>query len=113
MVEVTLHRILVKPDELKREHAVEGTDIKIAIAAPAQLEARQEAGIQQGYVQAVGPTAYKGLNVQVPEEGKVRTGDFILWAKYSGVGVIDPETNEKLVILNDEDVLCILKRGDK
>jgi co-chaperonin GroES (HSP10) len=59
----------------------------------------------------MGPTAYTDLSV--PEEKRPRVGDFVLWAKYAGVGVIDPETNEKLVILNDEDVLCILKRGEK
>lgn len=111
MVEVTLHRILLKPDELKREHEVEGTGIKIALAASADLEARMEASIQQGYIVSVGPTAFKDHGV--PEDQLPKVGDFVLWAKYAGVGVINPETEEKLVILNDEDVLCILKRGDK
>lgn len=110
MVEVTLDRILLKPDELKREHKVEGTDTVLVLAGPAALEARQEAGIQQGYVKAIGPIAFKDFNV--PEENLPRVGDFVLWAKYAGVGVTDPVTNEKLVILNDEDVLCILKRGE-
>jgi co-chaperonin GroES (HSP10) len=111
MVEVTLHRVLLKPDELKREHKVEGTDVVLAIAAPAGLEARQEASIQQGYITVIGPTAFK--HEDVPKDTQPQVGDFVLWAKYAGVGVIDPETNEKLVILNDDDVLCILKRGAK
>lgn len=107
---VTLHRVVCKPDELKREHKVEGTDITLALAGPAELEARQEANIQQGYITELGALAYKDYDL--PEDAIPRVGDFVLWAKYSGVGFLDPILQEKRVLLNDEDVLFILKRGN-
>lgn len=117
MIQITLDRVLVRPDELKREHKVEGSNISLVLAAPAQEEARQEAGIRQGYIVSIGPTAYTEVSRalegrEVPEDARPKVNDFVLWARYSGVGVEDPETGEKLVILNDEDVLCILKRGE-
>ena len=106
-MEVTKDRVLCKPDELKREHAVEGTDIKLALAAPADMERRQEAAIQQGYLISVGPMAYNDWEGDPP-----KVGDFVLWMKYSGTGVIDPDTGEKLVLMNDEDIVIVLKRGE-
>lgn len=104
MVKVILNRILVKQKELVKEHKVDGaTSIVIAYGA---TESRQEAGINEGEVVQIGETAYKDLGVN---KSPVEVGDYVLFAKFAGAGVIDPETKEKLVILNDEDVLCVIK----
>lgn len=107
MINVILNRILVKPEQLKTGHKVEGTDIEIALGY-AGLEKQHEASRVEGHVVGIGPTAYKDLCDDVP----IALGDHVVFAKYAGVFVTDPETKETLVVLNDSDVLCIVKGGN-
>lgn len=102
MIKITGHRLLIQPRELVKEKKVEGTDKIIAVAYGAN-EGRQEAGINEGTVVEVGPIAYQDRTY-----AWCKQGDYILFAKYSGVSVTDPETEKKYVIINDEDVLCVI-----
>ncbi len=104
MIEVILNRILVKPEELQTEHAVAGTDKKILISR-GEHEKKHAAARVEGIVVSIGPTAYRELTDEVP----IKVGDHVVFAKYSGVFVTDPETEETLVVLNDNDVLCVVR----
>lgn len=107
MIKVLLDRVLVKPIELKNEHAVEGTDIKLALVDP--NENRTAASRIEGTIVDIGPTAYRDLCGDPP----IKKGDYVVFAKYAGFFVKDPETGEELVLLNDEDVLCVITKGDE
>ncbi len=107
MIRVILNRVLVKPVDLKNEHKVEGTDIAIALIDP--NENRTAAGRIEGTVVSIGETAYKDLCGDPP----IKVGDYVVFAKYAGFFVKDPETGEELVLLNDEDVLCVISKGDR
>lgn len=46
-------------------------------------------------------------------EGLPKVGDSVYFAKYAGKWVVDPEDEQKYVILNDEDVVAIIyKNGE-
>lgn len=110
MIKVILNRVLVKPEELKREHKIEGTDKAIVIAQANTLEEKKmEASRVEGTVVGIGPTAYNDLTDEIP----VEIGDHVVYAKYAGVYVTDPETEETLVVLNDSDVLCVVRKETK
>jgi co-chaperonin GroES (HSP10) len=107
MIQVILNRVLVKPEKLKRSHKIEGTDIELALSH-GDKEKQVEASRVEGTVVAIGPTAYKDLTDEVP----IKQGDYVVFARYSGVFVVDPETKETLVVLNDSDVLCVVRQGE-
>jgi co-chaperonin GroES (HSP10) len=109
MITPILHRVLIKPIELKKSHKVEGTDIELDLSfGSAQDEKRHEAARIEGHVVALGPTAFEG---QLPRPTSV--GDHVVFAKYAGLYVNDPETDETYVLINDEDILCVVRKGDK
>ena len=93
-------RILVRPDVVKKT-SEGGIDLSA-------LDEKLEQGAQvTGVVLDVGPEAFRAFNKAagftqyVPW---VKAGDHIYYAKYAGKGIVDPETKEKLLFLNDEDI---------
>lgn len=105
MIEVILNRVLVEPEELQREHKVDGTDVSIVIARGEQGEKQAEKSRVEGKVVSIGPTAYVDLTDTTP----IKVGDHVVFARYSGVFVTDPDTKKTLVVLNDSDVLCVVR----
>lgn len=102
MIEVILNRVLVKPEELQKK-----TESGLLIEY-GELEKQHARSRVEGIVVGVGPTAYTDLT----EEAPVKIGDHVVFARYAGVFVTDPETQDTLVVLNDTDVLCIVRKGD-
>lgn len=108
MVTVCGDRILLRPEQLKKAHEVttdDGKKIAIALEFGAN-EKRLEAATTEGVVVQIGPEAFKD------ETPWYAAGDKVLWGKYAGYWVTDPETEESLVILDPHDVLCIISKGD-
>ncbi len=106
MIIPTLHRILVKADRLEE---VDKTFVKakeIGIVIP-EMEDRKraQAGVDKGTVVSIGPTAFRDFNAESP----IKEGDYIAYARFAGKIIDDPYTDEEYVLLNDEDVVCIIK----
>ncbi len=95
------HKVLIKP---KSVETVSKGGIVLAVD-----EGREFAATTEGTVIALGETAY--LKV---DDGRawVKPGDHVLYAKYAGAGVTDPDTDEKYVVVHDVDIVCII-RGEK
>ena len=93
------YRLLIKPDmvELKTESG-------LVIAADRKLE---QAAQVRGYIHSVGSKCWDG------EEPYAKVGDYVLYSKYAGKVVDDPEDNEQYIILNDEDVLAVITGAKK
>lgn len=91
----TGYRVLIKPDPL--EEKSEG-----GILIVHQDERLARAGTQTGTLVAVGKTAW----ADSPEPW-CSVGDHVIYAKYAGKIVTDPDTAEEYMIVNDEDVLAI------
>lgn len=100
-----LHRILVKPDKLEDKDKL----FAAAKAAGIQFEfsnerSREQQAIDTGTVLDFGPTVFKDFGADNP----LKIGDNVVFAKYGGKSIEDPETKQRYVLLNDEDVIAIL-----
>lgn len=99
MIEVLLHRVLVKPDK------VEDTDEVIRKARAAgievKLDKREEKAVEFGTVLQVGSTAFKDYGAS-PD--LLKEGDYVTYAKYAGKEI--KYKGELYLILNDEDVIA-------
>lgn len=101
-IELLLHTVLVKPEK------VEETDEVIRRARAAglavQLDKREEKAVEYGTVVHVGPTAFKDYG---RDPDILNIGDKVTFAKYAGKAIKYKEEN--FLILNDQDVLAIIK----
>lgn len=115
MIEVILHRILVDRDipedtdavitkkEMQRLGLITAPSIEKELEKKAQ---RENASMDKGHVVSIGPTAFKDYGIECP----IKVGDYITYAKFGGKDVIDPETEKTLVVINDEDVVAIIRK---
>ena len=101
MIEVLGHRLLIKPKDVETKRG----DIILAVDVKAERTATQE-----GTVIQVGPTAFS-LDA-LGGEPWVQPGDDIIFARYTGKVVKDPETGDEYFVINDEDVQCRTKRAN-
>ena len=92
------HRVLVKIDEVE-EKTAGGIVIPKTIAAK-----EEEAGIF-GTIVAIGETAWKDFGGR----SWASTGDRVMIAKYGGFIAQEPGATEKFRILNDEDIIAVIK----
>lgn len=102
------HRILIQPDKLDD---IDPARKRAKAAGIELLDERDEsvlqrAGVDKGTVIAIGTTAFKDFG----GESWCSVGDYICYAKHAGKWVKDPETDENMLILNDEDVVCSLTK---
>lgn len=119
MISIKGHRVLVKVEKLedvddvyKRAHQA---GIHIADTEDAR---RQEAGLDRGTVVSIGADCFKAFYLNAnPHDSDLtnfepwcQVGDFISYAKYSGKMIEDPETKQKYIVINDEDVVAVLRR---
>jgi chaperonin GroES len=95
MIVPFLHRVLVKPAPVETKS--EGGIIL------SLNEKREQASASQGTVLALGDTFGADYKTNVLP----KVGDKVYFAQYAGRWI--KENDEDLVILNDEDLLCIIK----
>jgi len=103
MLKVIGDRVLIKPKALKSEHEVEGSNIKIAISYGTEEKLHKMAS-QEGTIVGIGPEAWSDYKTKWCD-----VGDNVIFAQYAGKFVIDPETKEEYVVINDIDVQVIVK----
>ncbi len=105
-INVVGFRILVKPDNVMESKKYK-TDIPGFVVAGQEKEREQQA-VDKGVVVQVGPAAFDDYKFDNP----LKVGDHIVFAKFAGKEVVDPETDEKFVVILDEDVVAVM-RGAK
>src|SRR5690349_5496269 len=101
MLKVPGHRVLIKPDALETK-----TQSGIVISY-GDMEKRHEEATTKGVVVEIGPLAWKdaAFRPDLPEwKPWCAVGDEVIYAKYSGKFVTDPEDNEKYYLTNDIDI---------
>lgn len=120
MLEVSGHKILVKhmQFEERMEDVVPDTlkDKGFVVEASVDHKKREEVASDVGTVVDVGSTAWHAFD-RYFKDGSLnpdwrpwcKKGDQILFARYSGKIVEDPVTKERFMIINDEDVQCVVK----
>lgn len=103
-VKPILHRILVLPDKLEEKDEYFKRANAAGIIVARDEREREQAAIDTGKVIEIGPTSFRDFGSESP----IKVGDYIVYAKYGGKAIVDPETKIKYVALNDEDVIAIL-----
>lgn len=101
-------RLVVQPLKLEEADDVfkRAKALGIEIAKNDDLKVKEMA-IDQGTVISIGPTAFKDYG----GEDWCKVGDTIAYAKYSGKLIKDPDTDENILVINDEDVVAIVTRS--
>jgi chaperonin GroES len=94
MLEPLGYRVMVRPKDM--EQVTEG-----GIVIPDSAHKREKAATQEGVVAALGSQAYSEV-----KEPWCEVGDHVLYAKYGGVRLQDPDTGIEYVMINDDDILC-------
>lgn len=109
------HRVLVKVVDLEdRDPAfIRAKAAGIALVNGEEKD-RRRAGSDRGYVVEVGVDAFKAfyLNSNGTLDGFkpwCKAGDYIAFAKYGGMMLSDPASQDKFIVLNDEDIVAILE----
>lgn len=103
-VKPILHRVLVKQDRLEDRDETFKRARAAGIITDFDERKREQAAIDTGVVVAYGPTAFRDFNADNP----LKVGDTVVYAKYGGKTIKDPEDGNEYVALNDEDVIAIL-----
>lgn len=96
MLKPLLHRIILKLDEVE-------TKTEFGIIIPEAVTERERKAVETGKVVSIGSTCFRDYGESLDI---VKVGDRVIIAKYAGKEITD--NDEKFVIVNDEDILCIL-----
>lgn len=99
-----LHRILVKPDVLEEKDEVFRRAHAVGITVVKEEREREQMAIDTGEVVDIGVTAFQDFSPGLPSPIKI--GDKVVYAKYGGKAIIDPETSIRYIALNDEDIIA-------
>ena len=103
-IKVTGCRILVRPKALEEHDKVRASAIAAGIKLLEQNERKEQINVDQGTVLQIGSNCHQDY------VGDLQVGDVIGYAKFGGKFFPDPDNDGKfLLIINDEDVICILK----
>lgn len=98
--------LVIRPDKLEDVDPILAKAKKAGIELVKQEDStREQAGVDKGKVLVIGPDAFKAFG----GEPWCEVGDYIAYARYAGKYVTDPETGEDLLVINDEDVVCVIK----
>lgn len=117
MLTVTGHRLLVKidpPKESWQKHVPD--DLKklgFQIEIDSDQAKREEVASSIGTVVGIGSTAWHAFDRASPDwKPWCKVGDRITFARYAGKLVEDPVDKERFIVINDEDMHCVIT-GEK
>ncbi len=99
------HRILVSPFKLQEHDKVFAAAQKAGIFLPEMSQRKEEINVDRGKVISMGTTAFKDFG----GEPWCKVGDTVGYVKFGGKFIQDPSTEEVFLILNDEDIICVLE----
>lgn len=102
MIQVTGCRLLIKPVKLQEHDKVWKAAAALGLELPDISKRKEEVNIDRGTVLQIGEAAH------VDYVGHVKVGDLIGYAKFGGKFIQDLDEQIYLII-NDEDVVCIIK----
>jgi len=104
MLEALGNRVIIKPDPI--EEVSEGG---IVFAQTTNFMREEKAATSTGTVIDFGPAAW--LDPAMGGEPWVEKGDKIVFARYAGKYVIDPEDGKEYVVINDDAIQARIKEA--
>lgn len=112
MIKPCGHRLVVKPFKQEDVDEVLAAAKKSGFLDQIEIinnnKKREDASVDRGIVVAIGASAWMDFKT----DPWCKVGDEILFAKFAGKFVDDPETGESVCILNDEDVVAVVKEAE-
>lgn len=90
-------RVILKVKEVEEKSAG-----GIVLAVDKKME--RNAHIE-GTIVDIGPDAWAAYRPSEPFAG-LKVGDRVMYAKYSGKWIQDPQTKEEFLVVNDEDIVA-------
>lgn len=108
MIKPLIYRVLVKAEKFEEFSEDVKRAKSLGMVIP-ELEdhKRQQASVDRGIVVAIGETAFRDHDIECP----IKIGDVVNYARFAGKIIVDPETKEEFVALNDDDLICIVKES--
>jgi co-chaperonin GroES (HSP10) len=104
MIKVTGCRILVRPLELAEHDPMMARAKAAGLQLPEFSERKEQVNVDKGVVLQIGSKCHEDY------VGDLAEGDTIGYAKFGGKFFQDPDNEDKhLLIINDEDLICIFK----
>lgn len=93
--------VLVKPDEYEDKVDL-GNGLKLEIVE----DKRVKATIVTGTLVAIGPWAWADKG---DGNKQAKVGDKIIYSKFAGKTILDPDTKEPYLLMNDEDINAVIE----
>lgn len=110
MIEVRGYHVLVKPAKVEDHDPVLRKMKELGLERADHEDARREqAGIDSGEVVAIGPTAYCN-EIAEGRPAWCSVGETVVFAKYAGKAVNDPEDGTQYLVLKDDDIVCAVRK---
>ena len=103
MIHPAGHRLVIRPFKLEEVDDALASARRMGLEIVRQNQQREDQSVDKGTVLAIGSSCWPG------QDPWCKVGDTIIFAKFAPKFVEDPETKEQLGILNDEDVVAVLK----
>lgn len=109
------HRVLVRKANIdERDPVFRRARESGIVLAETDDHRRREAGVDRGWVVAIGDEAFKSFyrNSHGSLDGFkpwVKEGDYIAFAKYGGMPIANPDSEDIFIVMNDEDVVALLE----
>ena len=118
-LKVVGHRLLIKPVAVKDQMQqvvpdflkTAGFEVKVG---DSRTELMYQAGVERGIVVEVGPMAWKDTALgygTADWQPWAKEGDEILFVKYSGRPLVNPDTDEEFLVINDVDMHAVVERA--
>ncbi len=98
------HRITIKPFKLEEVDEVYQRARASGLEIVRPNEKREDASVDKGTVLEIGPDCWP-----TSETPWCQVGDTVLFAKFAAKLVEDPKTGTTIGILNDEDLVAVIK----
>jgi co-chaperonin GroES (HSP10) len=108
MIQPCGYRVMLEVKDITEVDPVYRKAMESGLVIPKDHEEikRQQNAVDKGKIVAIGPQAFQELGG--PEKNGVAVGDMAVYAKYAGKYVEDTD-GQKYLIVNDEDIVAILK----
>lgn len=117
MIEALGHRLTIRPDKVVDSEAEKTKQLaeKAGFVLPTKVAddltneaTREQASVDQGIVLTIGKTAFRDFG----SDPWCDVGDYVAYARHAGKWVKDPDTNENILVINDEDICCKITKKE-
>lgn len=106
MIEPCGYRVMLKVHDITEVDSAYRSATKTGIVLPKEHLKMEQNAVDKGEIVAIGPQAFQELGG--PEANGVKVGDYAVFAKYAGK-LVEDHDGTKYLIVNDEDVVAILR----